>query len=178
METRIPGCFMISCDIREDSRGRFVKTFQDQAFKQMNLRTDWLEEYYSVSLKGVVRGMHFQHPPFEHAKLVYCLLGEVMDVVVDLRTESPRYGQYESFIISSKVANSLYIPSGVAHGFLSLSEKSIMQYKVTSEYSPEHEAGILWNSFGFKWPVDAPILSERDLQQPKLVDYLSPFVYE
>lgn len=177
VETAIPGCYEVLCNSFQDKRGKFTKTFHQPEFEVCELRTDWKEEYYSVSARDVLRGMHFQTPPCDHAKLVYCLQGEVLDVVVDLRLGSPCFGQCQSFRLSPQKANSLYIPSGIAHGFLSLSENSVMQYKVTSIHSAEHDAGILWSSLDFEWPVDTPILSSRDEQHPRLDEFASPFHY-
>lgn len=178
VETAIPGCFEVLCNSFQDKRGRFTKTFHQPAFEAFGLRTDWKEEYYSVSARGVLRGMHFQTPPCDHAKLVYCLQGEVLDVVVDLRLGSPSFGQCVSFRLSPQQANSIYIPSGLAHGFLSLSEDSVMQYKVTSVHSSEHDAGVLWSSLDFEWPEESPILSDRDKQHTRLDDFSSPFHYK
>jgi len=174
-ETGFAGCFELKCNVLSDNRGAFVKTFHNEVFEAMGLRTDWKEEYYSVSSKNVVRGMHFQTPPFEHAKLVYCLQGEVLDVVVDLRVDSPTYLQCRSFELSPARGNSIYIPAGIAHGFLSLTEGAVMQYKVTSVYSPEHDAGVLWSSIDFKWPIETPIVSVRDNQHVGINEYASAF---
>ncbi len=176
-ETILLGCDLVRYDVMEDARGRFVKTYHDARFRELGLRTDWREEYYSVSARDVLRGMHFQIPPADHAKLTYCVAGEVLDVVVDLRFGSPTFGQCASFLLSCEEGASVYIPSGLAHGFLSLGDQSIMQYKVTSVYSPEFDAGILWNSVAFDWPTQNPILSSRDAQHPQLDDFQSPFVY-
>lgn len=178
IETGIEGCHEIVYKSFHDQRGSFTKTFHQPAFEALGLRTDWREEYYSVSERNVLRGMHFQTPPCDHAKMVYCLQGEVLDVVVDLRLGSPTYGRCASLVLSRQKGNGIYIPSGMAHGFLSLSERSVMHYKVTSVHSAEHDAGILWNSFGFEWPVDTPILSSRDEQHPRLADFDSSFPYQ
>lgn len=175
IETPISGCFEIGCTNFADNRGRFVKTFHSEFFREHGLREDWKEEYYSVSARHVVRGMHFQTPPMEHAKLVYCLSGAVLDVVLDLRKGSTTFGQAHSFELSGDKANSLYLPAGVAHGFLSLSDDSIMQYKVTSVHSPADDHGILWDSIGFDWPVKRPIISARDSNHPPLASFVSPF---
>lgn len=176
-ETILAGCYLVRCDMMEDQRGRFVKTYHDVRFTELGLRTDWREEYYSVSEQDVLRGMHFQIPPADHAKLIYCVAGEVLDAVVDLRVGSPTFGQCASFMLPANEGRSVYIPSGLAHGFLSLRDQSIMHYKVTSVYSPEHDAGILWNSLGFDWPIHNPILSSRDRRHPRLEDFQSPFTY-
>lgn len=176
-ETSLPGCYLVLCDFTEDERGRFVKTFHDARFTELGLRTDWREEYYSVSARNVLRGMHFQIPPADHAKLAHCAAGEVLDVIVDLRVGSPSFGQCASFLLSAAGGDSVYIPSGMAHGFLSLREGSIVHYSVTSVYSREHDAGILWNSLTFDWPIDNPVVSGRDSRHPRLEDFRSPFIY-
>src|SRR5664280_2777240 len=130
-ETTLPGCYLVRCDVMEDERGRFVKTYHDAKFTELGLRTDWREAYYSVSAQDVLRGMHFQIPPADHAKLAYCVAGATLDVVVDLRLGAPTFGQCASFLLSAQEGDSIYVPSGLAHGFLSLRDQSVMQYKVT-----------------------------------------------
>lgn len=174
----ILGCYEMQPRVFDDSRGRFVKVFHEKAFAEQGLETNFVEEYYSVSHKNVVRGMHFQLPPMDHVKLVYCVQGEVIDTVVDLRIGSQTYGQFDLFELSAKRANSVYIPKGMAHGFYVLSEQAIMVYKVSSIYSPEHDAGILWNSIGIPWPSNKAILSSRDQVFPSLDKFVSPFRYE
>lgn len=177
-ETGIPGCFAVKPRILGDLRGTFAKTFHSPDFEEQGLRSDWREEYYSASHRGVVRGMHFQLPPADHAKLVYCLAGQVLDVIVDLRRGSPTYGEHLRITLDAEQGGGVYIPSGCAHGFLSLSEASTMYYKVTSVYSPEHDAGISWDSFGLDWAVASPIMSERDRRHPPLSDFDSPFRFD
>ncbi len=176
--SKIAGCFELQPRVFEDARGRFVKVFHEQAFAAQGLETGFAEEYYSVSHKNVVRGMHFQVPPMDHVKMVYCVEGEVLDAVVDLRVGSPTYGHFELFELSSSKANSIYIPKGMAHGFCALSEHSIMVYKVGAVHSPEYDAGVLWDSVGISWPVKKAILSVRDKSFPRFDDFLSPFRYE
>lgn len=174
-ETGFAGCFEIQGDVFKDIRGVFLKTYQEQLFIDLGLRKDWREEYYSISRKNVIRGMHFQMPPEDHAKLVYCLHGEVLDVVLDLRVDSPTYLKSRSFLLSPERGNFIYIPSGLAHGFLSMTEGSVMQYKVTSAYSAEHDAGLAWDSFNFEWPVESPVISERDRLHSDVAKFNSPF---
>ena len=174
----IPGCFEVLPRVLEDARGRFIKVFHRQIFTDLRLETQFAEEYYTVSRWGVIRGMHFQLPPVDHVKLVYCADGTVFDVVVDLRVGSPTYGQYASFELSAEKANYVYIPKGLAHGFCTISEKATLIYKVSTVHSPEHDSGILWNSVGVTWPADTPIISDRDRQFPSLADFLSPFRYD
>jgi dTDP-4-dehydrorhamnose 3,5-epimerase len=173
--SRIPGCFEIQPVVFKDERGLFVKTFHEQVFAQHGLETHFAETYYSRSYKGVLRGLHFQVPPYDHAKLVYCIAGRVKDVVVDLRVGSPTYGEFASFLLSAETANMVYVPRGLAHGFYTLSDSAIMMYKVTSVYSPQHDTGIRWDSVGIDWPNDNPIISERDRQFVPLADFQSPF---
>jgi len=176
--SNLNGCFEIQPKVVDDARGRFVKVFHEQAFAAQGLETNFAEEYYSVSHKNVVRGLHFQLPPMDHVKMVYCVKGEVMDAVVDLRVGSPTYGHYALFELSAAKANSIYIPKGIAHGFCARSDQSIMVYKVSTIYSPGHDKGILWNSVGIPWPSTGVILSARDEELPTLEGFVSPFNYE
>ncbi len=174
-ETGIPGCVAVRPRVFRDLRGAFVKTFHEPSFEAAGLRTDWREGIYSVSARGVIRGMHFQLPPADHAKLVYCVSGRVVDVIVDLRRGSPTYGEHRCVELDSEQGTGVYVPSGCAHGFVALSEGATVRYDVTSVHSPEHDAGIAWDSFGFDWPIADPILSDRDRQQPRLDQFDSPF---
>lgn len=176
-QTAIEGCVLLRPRSIEDDRGRFMKTLHVDAFKSVGLRTDWREEFVSRSKQNVVRGMHFQTPPADHAKLVYCLSGAVLDVVVDLRKGSPTDRAIFSTVLDERGGLGLYIPSGCAHGFLALSEESLMLYKVTSVHAPDHDSGIAWDSLGFDWPVNDPIVSDRDRQHPKLAHFASPFEF-
>lgn len=175
--TKISGCFELQPVVFNDERGVFVKTFLQSIFTEFELETNFTEEYYSLSHQGVLRGLHFQLPPVDHTKIVYCAFGEILDVVVDLRVGSPTFGQYELFQISSEKANMIYIPHGLAHGFYVVSEKAILVYKVSTEYSPKHDSGILWNSLGIPWPNQMPIISKRDSQFLPFSKLESPFVY-
>jgi dTDP-4-dehydrorhamnose 3,5-epimerase len=176
--TQLTGCFELQPKVFDDARGRFVKVFHTQAFAAHGLETNFAEEYYSVSNNNVVRGMHFQLPPMDHVKVVYCVQGAVLDVVTDLRVGSPTYGRSAVIELSSAKANSIYIPKGMAHGFCSLSDQSIMVYKVSSVYAPEQDAGILWNSVGVAWPTTQAILSARDQTFTPFDKFVSPFRYE
>ena len=174
-DTPLAGCYELQPVVRGDSRGSFVKTFHNEAFNELGLATNFTEEYYSTSVKNVLRGMHFQIPPADHVKLVYCIFGTVMDVVVDLRKNSATFGKHQIFQLDSDKGNMIYIPKGLAHGFLTLSDKAIMVYNVTSIYSPENDKGILWNSCGIDWKCKNPILSERDKKHPAFDEFESPF---
>lgn len=158
-----------------DERGEFVKIYNDTEFIQMGLRTDFKELYYSQSQRNVIRGMHFQTPPYAHAKLVHVIKGEVTDVVVDMRKESGNYGKAMDVKLSEEKAQALYIPEGFAHGFVSRTDDTIVLYCVTSGYSKEHDKGIRWDSIGYDWKAENPVLSQRDKNFPMLYEYDSPF---
>lgn len=176
-ETGLPGCLVLQPRVLEDARGRFVKTFHDGAFRALGLEANFVEQYYSHSHRGVVRGMHFQRPPAQHAKLVYCVQGEVFDVVLDLRRGSPTYGQARSVTLSARQGNAIYIPAGFAHGFCATSDATLV-YNVTSGYAPEHDSGVRWDSIGIDWPAGTPLVSPRDAVFAALADFDSPFTYE
>ena len=140
--------------------------FHAPAFQEMGLCTEFPEEYYSVSRRRVLRGLHFQEPPHAHVKIVCCVLGRVMDAVLDLRKESPAFGEHRVFELESESPDLLYIPEGVAHGFYVLSDVAVMVYRVSTVYCSEHDKGVLWNSAGISWPDTRPILSRRDAALP------------
>jgi dTDP-4-dehydrorhamnose 3,5-epimerase len=177
-DTDLPGCFLVHGARSADGRGSFVKTFHFDAFASRGLRTDWREAYCSTSARGVVRGMHFQLPPAAHAKLVFCTAGRVLDVVLDLRRHSPTYGRHRAFDLDETSGIGVYIPTGCAHGFLSMSASSTMLYNVTSVHSPDDDAGISWDSFGFDWPVEQPVMSDRDRRHPPLASFETPFPFD
>jgi dTDP-4-dehydrorhamnose 3,5-epimerase len=169
-KTSILGCYLLSAWKRRDIRGVFVKTFHFDEFQRLGLATEFREDYYSVSHQNVLRGMHFQRPPHQHDKLVYCPFGEILDAVVDLRHNSPTFGHHEIFTVSAENAVMVYVPSGVAHGFLARSEQAIAVYKVTTVYAPQSDAGVRWDSCGIPWPETSPIVSERDMAFPTLAE--------
>lgn len=172
--TSIQGLYLLHNRQLTDERGTFCKTYQYEQFAKKGLLTDFREEFYSRSHTGVLRGMHFQLPPHAHRKVVYCVQGRVLDVILDLRTDSSGFGNFQSFELSPSNGRCLFIPQGCAHGFWAL-EESIMMYKVETAFSPDHDAGILWSSFGFEWPGRNPVLSTRDGQHESLEGFRSPF---
>jgi len=174
VELSIPGVFEIKPRIFTDDRGLFVKTFQASDFEKAGLDCVFKEEFYSVSRPNVIRGMHFQLPPFAHSKLVYCTESRVLDVVLDLR-EGPSYGRVLTQELDAANRNMLYIPIGCAHGFMAFDKQATMVYHVSSEHNPASDAGILWNSFGFDWKNSAPILSPRDQGFVRFDAFISPF---
>ena len=175
-QTPLAGLISLEPRIFTDHRGTFVKTFHDSAFRALGLPFEAREEFFSTSHKNVVRGMHFQVPPADHAKLVYCITGAVLDVVLDLRRNSPTFGQAHAEELSEANRRSLYIPTGFAHGFLALTEGALMVYKTSTVHDPACDRGIHWQSFGFAWPVGPEAaLSKRDNEFPALADFNSPF---
>jgi dTDP-4-dehydrorhamnose 3,5-epimerase len=176
-QTGLAGCLQLFPRASRDARGWFVKTFHEEQFAAAGLATHFAEEYYSVSRRNVLRGLHFQTPPRDHAKLVYCTAGAVLDVVVDLRAGSPTFGQHRRFTLTGVKRNALYIPTGFAHGFYVTRGPATMIYKTTTVHSPAHDAGVLWSSCGIRWPARKPLVSERDRAFPALDDFASPFVF-
>ncbi len=175
IKTELAGVHVIRPRIFEDARGGFVKTFHAPTFQAAGLKFEPREEFYSDSRRNVIRGMHFQLPPHTQTRLVYCLRGRVLDVVVDLRRNSPTFRRVLSRELSATNHEMLFIPEGFAHGFLALDEPSLMVYLASPVHSPPHDAGIAWDSIDFQWPVKDPILSDRDRSFPALKDFQSPF---
>lgn len=158
-----------------DSRGSFVKTFHDTSLKESGIDFELKESYFSYSEKDVIRGMHFQLPPHHHAKIVFCPHGAILDVIIDLRKESPTYKQYFPQELSEENHKAFYIPEGFAHGFKALTDDALTYYLVSSEYHKASDTGIRYDSFGFDWEVNHPIISERDLSFISLAAFQSPF---
>ena len=173
-ETEIQGLFEIELFHAKDERGSFTKTFHKSTFDKQGLDSSFDESFFSTNNRGVIRGMHFQNPPYDHSKIVYSASGRIMDVILDIRSASPSYGRYVQIEISSDNHKGIYMPKGVAHGFCCLTEATMI-YLTSTEYNAEHESGIKWNSFGFDWPVDSPIISERDQEFVSLSEFKSPF---
>jgi len=165
IELSIQGVFLVENFVAKDARGLFVKTISASKLKSMGFQDPFRESYYSKSYRNVIRGMHFQIPPYDHDKLVYVTEGNILDVVLDIRISSPTYGKHISFNLSA-FGSSVIVPKGCAHGFLTLSESATVVYNVTSEYEPIADKGILWSSFGFNWDVKDPIISDRDKSFP------------
>jgi dTDP-4-dehydrorhamnose 3,5-epimerase len=175
VETAVPGFLELRPPVREDGRGRFVKVFHEGDFARLGLATAWAEEYYSVSTHRVLRGLHFQLPPHDCAKLVYCVSGSVMDVGVDLRVGSPTYGRHATLDLSAARGNMAYLEAGLAHGFYVREGPATLVYKVTAVYAPDADTGILWSSAGIAWPDPGPVVSERDRGFAPLARFDSPF---
>ncbi len=177
IDTRFNGLFVIEPFRHSDTRGEFVKTYHAERFQKAGFTFELREEFFSVSKKDVLRGMHFQAPPFAHQKFVYCTKGNILDVLIDLRKNEPTYGKTFSIELSASNRLMLWIPIGFAHGFLSLVNDSCVIYKTDREYNPICDLGIRWDSFGFDWTnnIELPELSQRDLTHPPLAEFESPF---
>jgi dTDP-4-dehydrorhamnose 3,5-epimerase len=176
--TKIPGCFELQPTVIGDERGYFAKIFHRPLWEKLGLCTEFPEEYVTRSLPGTLRGLHFQLPPMQHHKVVVCLRGRAWDVAVDLRKDSPAYGEHIWINLADSLANALYLPAGVAHGFCVTGAEALLYYKVSAVYSPAHDAGIRWDSCNIPWPIAVPIISERDKALPPLSDFDSPFVLD
>jgi dTDP-4-dehydrorhamnose 3,5-epimerase len=167
-QLEIPGTVVIDTKKFSDERGEFLESYKDSEFEQAGLGFNFKQDNFSQSSKGVLRGMHYQLEPKAQGKLVRVLFGKILDVVVDLRKNSPTFKQWLMVELSAENAKALYVPVGCAHGFLCLEENNLVLYKTTEEYSPEHERGIVWNDpvIGIKWPNLNPVVSSRDLNLP------------
>ncbi|MDN5203877.1 dTDP-4-dehydrorhamnose 3,5-epimerase [Fulvivirgaceae bacterium BMA10] len=165
----IQGLIEIYPAIFEDDRGLFFESFHSEKFQEAGIKENFIQSNQSFSKKGVLRGLHFQRVPFAQGKLVRVISGQVLDIAVDLRKESPTFGQYHKCLLSAKENNMLYIPDGFAHGFAAL-EDSIFFYMCTNVYNKDSEDGIIWNDsdLNIDWGIDNPIISDKDL-------ILSPF---
>jgi dTDP-4-dehydrorhamnose 3,5-epimerase len=171
---QIAGVRLIRAEPKSDRRGRLVKTLARDVYAAHGLPTDFAEQYFSVSAHNVLRGLHFQMPPHDHVKLVTCIDGAILDVVVDLRA-GKGYGACACFDLDGTRGDSVFVPSGCAHGFYVRSPSATVLYNVTSLYAESHDKGIRWDSVGVPWPSSAPIVSERDAAFPTLAEFESPF---
>ncbi|NDJ52106.1 MAG: dTDP-4-dehydrorhamnose 3,5-epimerase [Chloroflexi bacterium] len=175
---KLAGTYSVTLAPISDERGYFVTTYLESAFHAQGIEAHWVQENQSLSRrKGVLRGLHFQAPPHAQAKLVRVLSGVVLDVWVDIRKDSPTYGQWDSIELDAQRHSMVYIAQGFAHAFLTLTEDTIVLYKVDSPYAPQSEGGLLWNDpiLAIPWPLDEPQLSQRDQRWPTLAEFDSPF---
>ncbi|MFZ4754019.1 MAG: dTDP-4-dehydrorhamnose 3,5-epimerase family protein [Chitinophagaceae bacterium] len=173
--SNIPAVKIIDQFNSMDHRGAFTKTFHWDSLMEQGIQFELRESFYSISKKDVIRGLHFHKPPFDHAKIVFCSKGAILDVALDLRTDSATYGQHVMQELSAENHLAMYIPRGFAHGFLSLEEESQTFYFVDGVYDAASDTGILYRDAGINWPVENPILSERDLSFPSIHQFQSPF---
>ena len=163
-QTSIPGLLIIQPAIFNDSRGYFFESYNKENLKQFGVDVNFVQDNQSLSAKNVLRGMHFQNPPFAQGKLLSVARGAVLDVVVDLRKKSAFYGRHFSVVLSEENKTIFWVPPGFAHGFLSLSDNTIFVYKCTQIYNKDSEGSLLWNDpeLQIKWGIKNPIVSEKD----------------
>lgn len=161
-------------EVFKDSRGFFYETYKKSDFFSNDVIVDFVQDNQSVSQKNVLRGLHFQEGIAAQAKLVRCIAGEIFDVAVDIRKDSPTFLKWVGFVLSAQNKNQLFIPAGFAHGLCVISDSAELVYKCSGEYIPETERGIIWNDpdIAIVWPIKDPILSRRDTNYPTITDYL------
>jgi len=179
IKTDIEGVVVIEPRVFDDARGYFFESYSKRRFDEAVRPVEFVQDNESMSTRGVIRGLHFQRPPFSQSKLVRCVRGAVLDVVVDIRRGSPTYGRHVAVELTGANRRQLFVPRGFAHGFAVLSDEAVFQYKCDNYYHPESEGGISIadNSLGIDWRIDPAeaILSEKDLRNPMFSDFESPF---
>jgi dTDP-4-dehydrorhamnose 3,5-epimerase len=175
----LPEVILIESKSFSDQRGYFLESFKESSFISNGINGKFVQDNFSHSVKGVLRGLHYQKNPKAQAKLVMALRGEIFDVAVDIRKNSPTYGKWVAEILSGRNHKLLYVPEGFAHGFCVLSKEADVLYKVNNEYSPKDEMGIMWNDseINITWPIDKPILHEKDSNLPSLKNADNDFIY-
>lgn len=177
VKTKIPDLYIIKPTVFEDSRGYFFESYNKEVFLHNGIDQNFVQDNESKSATGVLRGLHFQKPPFDQGKLVRVMHGAVLDVAVDLRKTSSTYGQWVSVELNHENKWMYWIPPGFAHGFVTLEDNTIFFYKCTNVYNKESEGSIYWNDpdLNIDWKVDNPILSEKDIVGPSFKGFISPF---
>lgn len=179
IKTKIDDLIILKPTVFVDDRGYFLESYNQKKFEEIIGKVSFVQDNESKSSKGILRGLHFQKPPFDQAKLVRCIEGKVLDIAVDLRNKSKTYGQYISVELSSVNKKQLFIPRGFAHGFLVLSDSAILTYKVDNFYAPDYDSGICWNDpiLNIPWGVDLGeiLVSEKDSKLSFFSDFKSPF---
>jgi dTDP-4-dehydrorhamnose 3,5-epimerase len=169
--TTIPGLLIVEPAVHGDERGFFMESYSRDRYAKAGLPSEFVQDNLSLSAKGILRGLHLQHPTGQ-GKLCFVLEGEVFDVAVDVRVGSPTFGQWESVVLSAENKRQFYVPPGFAHGFSVVSERALFSYKCTSPWAADEEIGIAWDDpgIGIEWPTQSPGLSEKDRQNPRLED--------
>jgi dTDP-4-dehydrorhamnose 3,5-epimerase len=177
IETKIKDLLIIKPKVFADSRGYFFESYNADVFKQNNITLNFVQDNQSLSSTGVLRGLHFQAPPFDQGKLVRVITGAVLDIAVDIRKDSPTYGEHIAIELTEENKTMFYIPPGFAHGFLTLRDNTIFSYKCTNVYNKLSEGCVLWNDtdLNINWNVANPILSEKDLVGTPFKEFNSPF---
>jgi len=179
IETDIDDLFVIEPSVFEDSRGYFFESYNKETFKEVGIDVDFVQDNQSLSQKGVVRGLHFQKPNRSQIKLLRVVRGSILDVAVDIRKNSSTYGKYVSVLLSEKNKKMFYIGHGFAHGFLTLEDDTVVQYKCSDYYSKQHEGALMWNDIDLNidWGIDCePVVSEKDKNNLSFKNFDSPFV--
>jgi dTDP-4-dehydrorhamnose 3,5-epimerase len=177
---QIPDVILVEPQLFSDDRGFFLESFKESDYVDNGIVEKFVQDNYSHSTYGVIRGLHYQKSPKSQAKLVTAVKGKIFDVAVDIRKNSPTYGKWISEILSENNHRLLYVPKGFAHGFCVLSEESDVLYKVSNEYSKEHEMGVIWDDpvINISWPIENPIISKKDRQLPLLENSDNNFIYQ
>jgi dTDP-4-dehydrorhamnose 3,5-epimerase len=175
----IPGLMLIKPKLFNDDRGVFFEMYKHSDFSLAGIREHLLQDNYSTSTKGVLRGLHYQKNPKAQGKLVCCVKGKIYDVAIDIRRGSPCYGKWAGIELTEDNRHLLYVPPGFAHGFQVLSETAEVMYKCTEEYSPADDRGIMWNDphLAITWPLPNPLLSKKDVAHPSFGDADNNFVF-
>ena len=177
-KTTLEGAFLITLKVFDDERGFFAETYSKKQFIEMGIDADFVQDNHSMSVtRGVLRGLHFQSPPNAQAKLVRVTKGAAYDVIVDLRRDSKTFGKWEGFELTDNNHRMLFVPRGFAHGFCTLEDYTEFQYKCDNLYAPESEGAIIWNDPTLKiyWPIENPILSDKDAKAQEFKTFISPF---
>ena len=176
-ETHLKGLFVLKPKVFEDERGYFFESYNRNLFKQADLNLEFFQDNQSLSQKGVLRGLHFQNPPYAQGKLVRVITGAVLDIAVDIRKDSKTYGQWFGLELTEKNKWMMYVPTGFAHGFLTLEDNTIFSYKCTNFYNKAAEDCLLWNDkdLNINWNFDKPLLSAKDLEGKPFKDFVSQF---
>lgn len=170
-ETKLEGLLIIEPDVYKDARGFFLETYHQGRYRELGIQPNFVQDNMSFSKKRTLRGLHFQHPN-DQAKLVQAARGTVFDVVVDIRRGSPTFGKWAGTFLSDENNRQMFIPEGFAHGFCVMSEYAVFMYKCSDFYASECEGGILWSDsdLNIGWPVENPLVSEKDMQLARLKD--------
>jgi len=179
-QLKIPDVILVEAEALTDDRGFFAEMYKRSEFGKNGISCSFVQDNYSYSVRGVLRGLHYQKHPAAQAKLVSVTQGEIFDVALDIRKGSPTYGRWVATMLSAENHRMLYIPEGFAHGFCVVSEEADVCYKVTSEYSPENDRGIIWNDpdLAIEWPIVKPLVSLKDSQYPTLIEADNNFIYQ
>lgn len=179
IKTQIEGLLIIEPTVFKDDRGYFFESYNEQRFKELGVLDDFVQDNQSCSQKGVVRGLHFQKPPYAQAKLVRVLRGACLDFAVDIRKGSPTYGKYVSTLLTADNFRQFYIPAGFAHGFTALEDDTVFAYKCSNFYNKASEGCIMFNDkdLNIDWQVENPITSEKDMQGEAFATFDSPFEF-